>query len=140
MDFTNLEQSYILEKLGVDINTADCFMLWVGEQKNARLVELHVIPNGKTYKDIQEEYSSCRPAWSAYALMKLLPFSIDFWEEGTDGQRRKETCLLSIIPGDTIAYETVKMMKTLISRKIDKDVIGETILILSTVKKITKAL
>lgn len=139
MNFTNLDQCCILEKMGVDPETADCYMLWVGGENRARVTQIQIIPEGKTYKDIQSEYSSCKPAWSAYALMKLLPDSIEIWDDDAGRHGKKETCYLNIIPGDSIAYETLEM-KQLISRPIDKDVIGETILILSTVKKLTKTL
>lgn len=144
LNFTNLEQSFILtDSLGIDPNTADCYILWIGGGERTRITEHHIIPEGKTYDDIKNDYSSCQPSWSVYALMKLLPYSIKVWNDDAGRYGKIVEYYLNIDPGETIEYSYLDGEDdngTCISRPLKENPVGELIFVLSTIKRITKTL
>lgn len=78
---TNRDQVKFLLNLGIDPNTADCYMLWMSNHSNP-LVATSIIPEGLSYNQIKDNYScSIAPCWSRFAIQKLLPSSLKVSEE-----------------------------------------------------------
>lgn len=78
---TNRDQVKFLLNLGIDPNTADCYMLWMSNLSNP-LVATSIIPEGLSYNQIKDSYScSIAPCWSRFAIQKLLPSSLKVSEE-----------------------------------------------------------
>lgn len=78
---TNRDQVKFLLNLGIDPNTADCYMLWMSNHSNPAIAT-SIIPEGLSYDQIKDNYScSIAPCWSRFAIQKLLPSCLKVSEE-----------------------------------------------------------
>lgn len=96
---TNLSQVDILLSLGVDVNTADGYILYTTDKKgNIKHLEKYMLPENMTYTDQEQYYSKgiIKPSWSTYAVLKLLPKNI---------VKGDKNYILNVIPEDSIKYE-----------------------------------
>ena len=134
MNYTNLDQSFILAGLGIDAETADCYLLSINN-----VSERYIIPEGKTYSSILEEHTCCYPCWSVYALLKQLPYRITAWDDCAGRTGARIDYELELIPGTRIAYVD-SSYHAIISRPLDINPIAEIIIVLSAVLDIVKAL
>ena len=80
--FTTKELIDFLLKLGIDPNTADCYMLWMERYDSEPVHEIYILKEGETFDDLKNSYScTILPCWSRYAIQRLLPSQIEINEE-----------------------------------------------------------
>jgi hypothetical protein len=78
---TNRDQVKYLLNLGIDSNTADCYILWMSNHSDPAITT-SIIPEGLSYNQIKDNYScSIAPCWSRFAIQKLLPSYLNVSEE-----------------------------------------------------------